>query len=153
MSKTTETLNEMLIEENARYRPDEAERVEALEKALEAFKRIEGYETLRPVWAQGWTDDSSAAQASSAALGQLWKLLGATNQTDAVIKLKALQRQIELDEMVRQQDLQQLEQWKNWIARLRQCLGFFASVIKSGESWTETCEKEYRAALTPSPEN
>ena len=33
------------------------------------------------------------------------------------------------------------------IARLERCLGFFASVIKSGEPWTETCEREYRAAL------
>lgn len=32
-------------------------------------------------------------------------------------------------------------------ARLKRCLGFFASVIKSGEPWTETCEREYRAAL------
>ena len=32
-------------------------------------------------------------------------------------------------------------------ATLRRCLGFFASVIKSGEPWTETCEREYRAAL------
>jgi hypothetical protein len=32
--------------------------------------------------------------------------------------------------------------------RLRSCLRFFASVIKSGEPWTITCEKEYRAALT-----
>lgn len=30
---------------------------------------------------------------------------------------------------------------------LATCLGFFASVIKSGEPWTETCEREYRAAL------
>ncbi len=33
------------------------------------------------------------------------------------------------------------------IARLRRCLAFFASVIKSGESWSETCEEEYRAAI------
>ncbi len=33
------------------------------------------------------------------------------------------------------------------IDKLRRCLGFFASVIKSGESWTDTCEQEYRAAL------
>lgn len=35
--------------------------------------------------------------------------------------------------------------------RLERCLGFFASVIKSGEPWTATCEAEYRAALSPSP--
>lgn len=32
-------------------------------------------------------------------------------------------------------------------AKLRACLGFFASVIKSGEPWTATCEQRYRAAL------
>lgn len=32
-------------------------------------------------------------------------------------------------------------------AKLRACLGFFASVIKSGEPWTATCEERYRAAL------
>lgn len=31
-------------------------------------------------------------------------------------------------------------------ARLRTCLGFFASVIKCGEPWTDTCEAEYRKA-------
>jgi hypothetical protein len=31
--------------------------------------------------------------------------------------------------------------------RLRSCLGFFASVIKSGERWSEMCEDRYRAAL------
>ena len=33
------------------------------------------------------------------------------------------------------------------IARLEKCLIFFASVIKSGESWSETCEQEYRSAF------
>lgn len=31
--------------------------------------------------------------------------------------------------------------------RLRFCVGFFASVIKSGETWTETCEKAKDDAL------
>jgi hypothetical protein len=33
--------------------------------------------------------------------------------------------------------------------KLERCLGFFASVIKSGEPWTETCEWEFREALEP----
>jgi hypothetical protein len=33
------------------------------------------------------------------------------------------------------------------INKLRKCLIFFASVIKSGESWSETCEQEYRSAF------
>jgi hypothetical protein len=32
------------------------------------------------------------------------------------------------------------------IARLRETVGFFASVIKSGEPWTETCQRRYDAA-------
>jgi hypothetical protein len=32
---------------------------------------------------------------------------------------------------------------------LARCLGFFASVIKSGEGWSEQCETAYSAALTP----
>lgn len=31
--------------------------------------------------------------------------------------------------------------------RLRGALGLFRCVIKSGEPWTDTCEREYRAAL------
>jgi len=27
------------------------------------------------------------------------------------------------------------------------CLGFFASVIKSGEPWSETCQREYDRVL------
>lgn len=45
---------------------------------------------LRPVWAQGWTSDSEAAQASANALSELWQMLAADNQTDAVETLRAL---------------------------------------------------------------
>lgn len=47
-------------------------------------------EQMRPVWAQGWTTDGVAAQVSSNALAELWKLLRVTNQTAAVEHLKAL---------------------------------------------------------------
>lgn len=40
-----------------------------------------------------------------------------------------------------------LESAEQQIFRLHRCLGFFASVIKSGEPWTATCESEYQAAL------
>lgn len=33
------------------------------------------------------------------------------------------------------------------VIALRKCLSFFASVIKSGEPWTATCESEYRKAM------
>lgn len=30
---------------------------------------------------------------------------------------------------------------------IKECLGFFASVIKSGESWTPTCQSEYEKVI------
>ncbi len=33
------------------------------------------------------------------------------------------------------------------IAQLERCIGFFASVIKSGEPWTATCQREYEAVF------
>jgi hypothetical protein len=33
------------------------------------------------------------------------------------------------------------------LAAARRCLAFFASVIKSGEPWTATCQAEYDAAV------
>jgi hypothetical protein len=48
-------------------------------------------ETMRPVWAQGFTSDSMAAQATSAALAQMWKALGVTDQTAAMAAIRKLQ--------------------------------------------------------------
>jgi hypothetical protein len=45
---------------------------------------------MRPVWAQGFTSDSEAAQASSTALAEIWAILEVTNQTDAVARLRVL---------------------------------------------------------------
>ena len=47
-------------------------------------------ETLRPLWAQGYSSDSVAAQASSNALAEIWEILGVNNQTDAMEKLREL---------------------------------------------------------------
>lgn len=58
-------------------------------RALAEAQR-ETLEQLRPFWAQGYTSDSEAAQASANALTELWKLLGVNNQTHAVIALRAL---------------------------------------------------------------
>ena len=60
---------------------------DAERRAVEAEATLEA---LRPVWAQGWTSDSQAAQASSNALSELWELLGATNQTVALERLRNL---------------------------------------------------------------
>jgi hypothetical protein len=72
-----------------------ADRIEELEaklaKAIWELKRNnDALEVLRPVWAQGWTNDSNAAQASGAALAQLWNMLGVQDQTQAVAILAEL---------------------------------------------------------------
>lgn len=38
------------------------------------------------------------------------------------------------------------------ITRLERCLAFFASAIKCGEPWSKTCEDEYLAAASSSPQ-
>lgn len=53
-------------------------------------KLEETLETLRPVWAQGHTSDSMAAQANGTALASLWRLLGVTDQTAAAERLRWL---------------------------------------------------------------
>lgn len=47
-------------------------------------------EALRPHWAMGHTSDSVAAQASTTALSELWLLLGVTDQTAAMARLREL---------------------------------------------------------------
>lgn len=47
-------------------------------------------EQLRPVWAQGFTSDSQAAQANGNALAEIWQILGVDNQTAAMEKLRKL---------------------------------------------------------------
>jgi len=39
-----------------------------------------------------------------------------------------------------------LEAMESEIERLRKCLAFFRSVIKSGESWSATCDEMFEAA-------
>lgn len=60
-------------------------RIEKLERQLETER------SMRPQWAQGFTSDSMAAQSTSTAMHQLWKMLGASNQTEAIMKLATLQ--------------------------------------------------------------
>ena len=56
-------------------------------------RQIEALEALRPHWAQGHTTDSVVAQVATGATLQLWDMLGVTNQTDAVVELRALQNE------------------------------------------------------------
>ena len=60
------------------------------EARYEAKQTKDVMEQLRPHWAMGYSDDSSAAQASTAALSQIWTALGVDNQTAAMEKLNAL---------------------------------------------------------------
>lgn len=64
---------------------------EALRELAERLvKHNAALESLRPHWAQGYTDDGVAAQAATAALSELWQELGVSNQTDAVAALRKL---------------------------------------------------------------
>jgi hypothetical protein len=51
---------------------------------------VDTLELLRPHWAQGYSSDSVAAQASTAALVAFWEILGVSDQTSAINALKAL---------------------------------------------------------------
>jgi hypothetical protein len=73
-----------------------ADCIEELEaKLARSERRNEALEELRPIWAQGWTEDSMAAQASGNALSTLWAMLGAENQTQAVSTLAELKAKLE----------------------------------------------------------
>lgn len=43
-----------------------------------------------PLWTQGFSSDSVAAQVRTVALEELWDILGVSNQTDAIQRLKAI---------------------------------------------------------------
>lgn len=61
------------------------EEYDAIAAELQDLKqRYQALEKLRPVWAQGHTSDSMAAQSATNAMTQLWKILGAAHQTQAV---------------------------------------------------------------------
>lgn len=63
--------------------------IEAEKSRGDAAEKI--LEELRPVWAQGHSSDSVAAQVTSTAIGQIWRELGVENQTDAMSALRELQ--------------------------------------------------------------
>jgi len=64
--------------ENLRTIIAQHEEIERLRESVSAL------ESKRPHWAQGYSSDSVAAQVSHDALTQLWQLLGADNQTEAL---------------------------------------------------------------------
>jgi hypothetical protein len=78
--------------------PSQAKMAETAAKEIRRLKRVAAelqrsntaLEALRPVWAQGRSSDSAAAQASSAALAEIWEVLGVADQTAAMEKLREL---------------------------------------------------------------
>jgi hypothetical protein len=73
-----------------------------------------------------------------------WKAIAQTHNDSLVARIEENERLKEdLNIAVRANHAYEREN-----ERLRECLGFFASVIKSGEQWSGSCEREYRAALT-----
>lgn len=51
---------------------------------------VKTLEDLRPHWAKGYSSDSMAAQASTAALSDIWTAIGASNQTECMDKIASL---------------------------------------------------------------
>lgn len=70
------------------YTPSEFAEVVAANDRLKT--QLKAAESLRPQWAQGYASDSVAAQGLAVALQQLWGMLGAKNQTQAVALLAQL---------------------------------------------------------------
>jgi hypothetical protein len=72
-----------------------ADRIEALTAEQDRLSsKVDTLELLRPHWAQGYSSDSVAAQASTAALVAFWEILGVSDQTSAINALKALTDQL-----------------------------------------------------------
>lgn len=78
------------LHEGVRYGESINDMDEVVTAVAALITRNAGLEKLRPVWAEGWSDDSVAAQCSAAALAQLWELLEVTDQTAAVLALRKL---------------------------------------------------------------
>ncbi len=69
---------------------DTSEDAAARVALVDLITRKNALEALRPHWAQGYTDDSIAAQTATAALADIWELLGVDNQTAAMQALRRL---------------------------------------------------------------
>lgn len=60
------------------------------DERIKLWKQVEVLEQLRPVWAQYPGDLAVSASCYANALSELWKLLEASNQTQAVRRLHDL---------------------------------------------------------------
>ena len=74
-------------------------------------------------------------------------------RSEAAYFLEDLAAKLGEAEKERDEVLAQLAEARRENERLDRCLAFFASVIKSGEPWTETCEREYAAASSSLPQH
>ena len=77
--------HDLMVPEEAAY---EIERLR-VERDM-ALAKVDRLEAMRPHWAKGYSTDSVAAQASIAALTQVWSALGVSDQTQCVQKLRAV---------------------------------------------------------------
>lgn len=68
---------------------EESERL-ICELRLKLKQEKEYSESMRPHWAQGYSSDSMAAQASTSALSEVWDLIGVKDQTACMEKLRLL---------------------------------------------------------------
>ena len=55
-----------------------------------AQAQLNTLEMLRPQWAMGYTSDSMAAQATAAAIQQVWSFLKVENQSDCMDRIENL---------------------------------------------------------------
>lgn len=93
MSMLTEQLRNPIIPQAGTifgqlFAEHDAQRKAAAAEIERLELRVEALEQLRPVWALGHTNEQTAGQAAAAALAQLWSMLGAKTQTEAVIALR-----------------------------------------------------------------
>ena len=77
---------EMNSEADVAYIQEGAEKayIDRLERGIAALEK------LRPLWAQGYSSDSIAAQSKANALSSIWSYLGVQNQTACMAALKEL---------------------------------------------------------------
>jgi hypothetical protein len=62
-------------------------------------------------------------------------------------ELDAVKLALDCAEICAAGDQERIEELSTALSKARRCLGFFASVIKSGESWTATCQREFDNAM------
>lgn len=71
-------------------RSDDAMGCPMISEAMSLQQRVEVLEAARPHWAMGYSSDSIAAQSTAAALSEIWRELGVSNQTQAMQRLREI---------------------------------------------------------------